>query len=372
MPFVKIEIGTLFLINMNRLKKRHFYKEKCSIAIIVMALSFYLLTNIANASIILFESFDRQEDWTSLSDKPIKSWSAFRNGESVWDSSTGFPKHHPNIEILDKNNNKAFGGTGKSFVSWRESFNPGWKQWNSDGILLKKFNQGFDELYVSFFILFSPHWTPAGSSKLFRVYSWDPKARNHFKYFKEGDAGPVLFAGYSANKYGVRNVISFRSGPWGENYTMENKDVKGLSRGLVGLGDLSLNFKENAISDLPDLVNGGNISKSDNIPATHEQVYGKYPNWTKVAFYVKMNSAPGKKDGVMKQWINNKIVSSNSNIPWVKPNKRNIMVKWNVIAFGGNDFFRSYPNKSKHEEWYAIDEIFVHDKIPQNLQNKTL
>jgi len=326
----------------------------------------------ANGSVIFFESFDQQKDWTSLSNKPLNRWSAFRNGENTWDFSTGHPKHHPNIEILGKNKDKSFGGKGKAFVSWRESFNPGWKQWNSDGILLKRFNNGFDELYVSFFIRFSANWTNAGSSKLFRIYSWDPKAKNHFKYFEEGDAGPALFAGYGANKYGVRNLLSFRSGPWGENYTMENKDVSGLNRALTGLGDLSLNFKKNAISDLTDMMNGGNISKSDNIPAIHEQVYGKYSNWTKLAFYVKMNSAPGKKDGVMKQWINNKIVFSNSNIPWVKPNKRNIMVKWNVIAFGGNDFFRSYPNKSKHEEWYAIDEIFVHDKTPQNLQNKSL
>jgi hypothetical protein len=114
-----------------------------------MMLSFYLLTYSANATVIFFESFDRQEGRTSLSYKPMKRWTTFRNGESAWDSSTGFPKHHPNIEVLDKNNNKAFGGMGKSFVNWRESLNPGWKQWNSDGILLKKFNQGFDELYVT-------------------------------------------------------------------------------------------------------------------------------------------------------------------------------------------------------------------------------
>jgi len=140
----------------------------------------------------------------------MSRWSAFINGEGVWDASAGFPNHHPNIEVLEINNNKALGSTGKSFVSWPESFSLGWKQWNLDGILLKKLNQGFDGLYVSFFISFSPNWTPAGSNKLFRVYSWDPKARNHFKYFKEGDAGPALFAGYAANKYGVRNMISFR------------------------------------------------------------------------------------------------------------------------------------------------------------------
>lgn len=344
-----------------------FYKSTLNSITIIVMLCLNLLINSANASIIFFESFDRQADWTSLSDRPMNRWSAFRDGEGLWDASTGFSNHHPNIEVLEKNKNKAFGGTGKSLVSWRESFNPGWKQWNSDGILLKKFNQGFAELYVSFFISFSPNWTSTGSSKFFRVYSWNPKADEHFKYFKGGDAGPALFVGYNSNDYGVRNMISFRSGPWGENYVMENKDINGFGRGLVGLGDLSLNFKENAISDLPDLVNGGVISKRDNLPATHEQVYGKFPNWTKVAFYVKVNSAPGKKDGIIKQWINNKIVVSNSTIPWVKTNDRNLMVNWNVIAFGGNDFFRAYSNKTKHEEWYAIDEIFVHDKIPQNL-----
>jgi hypothetical protein len=354
------------------LKMINFYKGKKNTIIIAIMMPAYLLATLAHGSIIFFESFDRNEDWTSLSDKPIKRWSAFRNGEAKWDLSTGYPGHHATIEILDENKEKAFGGRGKSFVTWRESYNPGWSQWNSDGILLKKFDRGFDEIYISFYISFSPNWSNEGSSKLFRVYSWDPEAKNHFKYFKEGDAGPALFAGYGVGKYGVRNAISFRSGPWGENYEMRSEDMEGLSRNLVGLGDLSLNFKDNAISDLPDLVNGGNISKRDNIPVTHEQVYGKYPNWTKLAFYVKINSSPGKNDGIMKQWINNKIVFSNSTIPWVKPNKRNLMVNWNVIAIGGNDLFQGYPNEAKHEEWYAIDELFVHDQIPQNLINNPL
>tara|TARA_Y100000748_G_C15391328_1_gene447652 strand:- start:586 stop:789 length:204 start_codon:yes stop_codon:yes gene_type:complete len=66
----------------------------------------------------------------------------------------------------------AKGGIGKSFVSWRESYNPGGTHWNSDSILLKHFpGGGYSQLYVSFYVKFSKNWTKGGMSKLFRAYS---------------------------------------------------------------------------------------------------------------------------------------------------------------------------------------------------------
>lgn len=62
----------------------------------------------------------------------------------------------------------AKGGIGKSFVSWRESYNPGGTHWNSDSIL-------------------------CGMSKLFRAYSQNEKDPSGiFKYFMEKKNGQKL------------------------------------------------------------------------------------------------------------------------------------------------------------------------------------
>src|SRR5690554_5746739 len=103
----------------------------------------------------------------------------------------------------------------------------------------------------------------------------------------------------------------------------------------------------------------------------HDQIFGEGPNWTKLAFYVKMNSKPDANDGVFRQWLNDKQIFNIETIPWVRSvDGREISAKWNLVAIGGNDFFQIYENELRHEEWYAIDDIVIRSSIPQDLVYK--
>ena len=118
-----------------------------------------------------------------------------------------------------------------------------------------------------------------------------------------------------------------------------------------------------------DQKNGGFIPDSRKHIVHHDEIYGPSGNWTKVAFYVQMNSAPGKPDGVLKQWINDELILNNNSIPWVGPKPwpratSQDMPKWNVVGFGGNSYFAAFPDNMQHEEWYSIDDIVVSDQIP--------
>ncbi len=333
-----------------------------------------IFTEVAHSEVIFKETFDNQPDYTSSEPLNLSGWTHRRNGEDIWSPMTGYPDHHDAFEVLSANADKARGGQGKSFVAWRESYDLGWKNWNSDGILAKYLEGGYEQLYVSFWIRFSSDWTKDGLTKIFRVYSWDASSGEMFRYFNTGNAGPILLWDYSQNEYGIRNTIALRGGPHGDYYAFKNGDIEGLPRNLHGLGGLSLNYTVDTVGmglggntpKIVDRVNGGYVSDDLKQIVDHEQVYGRLGDWTKVSFFVKMNSSPNSKDGVLMQWINDELVFQNHGIPWVRGDRRTEMVRWNVVAIGGNDFFRSHPNIEEHEEWYAIDDVVIADEIPAN------
>src|SRR5690554_3364340 len=204
-------------------------------------------------------------------------------------------------------------------------------------------------------------------SKLFRIGSWSGSG----DFFNgapagKGDLGPTVIWDYKRDSYGVRNILSYRGGPHGENYRSgfdfkedESRDfsVQTLGHEVGGADPL-----------LPDQVNGGYLK---DIPrytfVDHDQVFGKGGHWTKMAFYVKMNSAVGAKDGQFSQYVNGHRILHYNNIPWISANSENKMVGWNYIAIGGNDYFQEYPNDQRREEWYSIDDIVVRDNLPPDL-----
>lgn len=332
----------------------------------------YLLAGAAQSEMIFEDDFNEQPDYTSSSPLNLSGWTHRRNGEDVWSPSTGFPDKHDAFEVLASNSDKARGGEGKAFVGWRESYDMGWKNWNSDGILVKHLENGYDQLYVSFWVRFSPEWTKGGLSKMFRMYSWDASSGQIFQYFNSGFSGPIVLWDYTQNMYGLRNSVSLRGGPHGDNYEFYDGDIAGLPRNMSGIGDLSLNFTADTVGmgfngetpKIVDRVNGGFISDNLNQSVDHEQVFGKLGEWTKVSFFVKMNSSPNATDGSLMQWINDELIFQNHNIPWVRGDDSTEMVQWNVVAIGGNDFFRTHENELLHEEWYAIDDVEIHDSIP--------
>lgn len=349
-------------------------KELC------LGLALIVGSGTVSGEVLFKESFDDQPDWTSamhstdraqFADSHVipEGWYAVRQ-DPMWAPSTGHPDKHEAIEILASNSDKARGGTGKSYVSWRDYYEADWNRWNSDSILAKYFPQGLDEVYVEFYIQFAPNWTQEGTSKLFRMTSWSGEP-DFFGYGGGRENGPVMFLDYAVTS-GVRNALAFRSGPHGENYGMDNNLMGDMPRQLVGSGDYPGNWNSNTIGStygedprIPDKLNGGYLSKNIDDYPNHKQIYGPAGTWTKYAFYVKMNSAPGVRDGIFKQWLDDQLVLETNKVTWVDSNSANKMVKWNVVAIGGNDFWRgSYSNSDRREEWYAIDDVLIATKPP--------
>lgn len=333
------------------------------------------------ADVIFEDDFDGQPDFTSTMYSKEKSqhavdrdilpvgWDSMYQG-TRWSPETGYPANHSSLEILSSNPDKARGGVGKSIVNWRESYDAGWNNWASDSQLQKRFKQEYDEIYIEFWISFSANWAArvfenGGISKFARIGHYDGVG-DPFNG-AAGSLGPVFFWDYVQSKYGQRNAQAFRGGPPGYNYNMNTSEA-----GIVNQSNYSNDTLSMAVGgknpQIIDQVNGGYLSDIGRYDFIfHEQLWGPAGHWTKVAFYVKMNSAPGVADGVLMQWINNQRVKFEDNVPWVGKNPKNKMVGWNFISVGGNDFFRPYPNEDRFEDWYAIDDVVVRTSIPKDL-----
>ncbi|WP_200369471.1 hypothetical protein [Marinobacter sp. DY40_1A1] len=365
--------------------KKHFVPR-------LLTLGLILASPVLHSEVVFEENFDDQPDWTSAmhsTDTEQRAvthiiphgWSAIRQ-DPTWAPSKGHPYKHESIEVLASNSKKCRDGTGKCMVSWRDSYNPGWKRWTSESIMLKYLPEGYSQLYVEFWIRFGPNWTrtnvdgvPSAASKLFRISSWRGNG-SEFQAFPDGDIGPIALWDYSLNKYGVRNTISWRGGPHGDNYNYRDGEIPGLPAPLINTGDLNLNFSGHLKGMGPggsdpkvsDRLNGGLIDLNSPSIVKHDQVFGPGDSWTKIGIFVKMNSAPGLKDGVFQQWLNDEQVFISTTIPWIRPSVTETEnAQWNLVAIGGNDFFQIYPNEAQHEEWYAIDDLIIRDDVPHYL-----
>ncbi len=364
-----------------------------------------------DANLIFREYFDTQADWHSgllindrgsyINDKLYdginpatrideyqshrlghfipEKWYSVRQAEQYYSPRNGYPNHHENIEILAKNSDKAFGGNGKSAVFWRESHQNNSWEWNSDGILFKHLEGGYNELYVEFWITFDPNSTVnshelsntnnTDASKIFRIESWNEEG-SEYKGFEGGNVGPIMIWGWGQSDYGIRNGLTWRGGPHGENYRFDPGDIENGPT----IGNFINHIEAqgpNGETEYPiDREHGGLVK--DNLDykglAHHKQVFGDKGQWSKMAFYVKMNSDIGKKDGVFIQWLNGRRLVTCNTIPWIEASSENKMVKWNSISLGGNDYFHSYPIEVAREEWYSIDNIRVYDGIPSHAE----
>lgn len=352
-----------------------------------------------SAEVVFQESFDNLAEWHS--GLPENNTGAFpvngagpdrvqrrREGHLVpenWDSayqdpkwapSVGYPDKREAIEILASNSSLARGGSGKSFVGTRDSSTENTHEWWSDGQLLKFLgggaggNVGYKSVYVEFWVAFDPNWTISPSesaSKFFRIGSWSGEG-GEFTAFGGGEQGPLFLWDWKRDSYGVRNVFTPRGGPWGDNYTLTKDQLGSFPRG-------SMNYTTDIMgmgiggSDpvLADKLNGGNLPTSGTIE--HTQVFGTGGTYTKVAFYVQMNSSPGAADGVLMQWIDDVQIMNIRDLMWVPslPAGMTEMPKWNFFSIGGNDFFHIYPDSEQRQEWFSIDDVIVRTSIPEFL-----
>ena len=363
----------------------------------------------SHAEVIFSENFDDQPDWNSglienTYGLPMSSskrggwdvaiaqyaethtipvnWSMVRQ-TPVWAPSRGDADRHETIEIsaasTAENSNRTRSGTGKSFVSWRDSSS---QQFSSDGMLLKHYPEGFDQIYVEFYINFSNESVATyfdteyggngtGLSKLFRIYHWDGTG-DSFDYYTN-NINPNMIWGFDgrpaiANGYGFRNGLAFltrrdRSLPEDDQRFITHDgnyaDIPPSSYNpatRVPYGGVAFEDKREG-----GIINGGAVDI--------DQMFGDETKWTKVAFFVKMNSAPGAFDGTFIQWFDDKKSMEINTVAWVAASRD--MVKWTTFGVGGNDNFLKYPNELRHEEWYSIDDIKVATEIPDYLSGSS-
>ncbi len=400
-------------------------------------------------NIIFEENFDDQPDWTS---KYINMrWIFYTDQENLpipdrykgnipddwflmWSTSQWGPSgfihsqdNHETIEILSSNSEKAIWNLWKSFVIWREaqtSMDTSWISedgiaeygWISEGTLTKFIPEWKKELFITFYVSFSDKWTTnfSTASNLLKVYNWgdelDP-SWNAWPQFKHS-------YGFS-KKYWVQNVLSFRWGEYYSKYKRSNFDMKSMlinsfwintfkwfPEPLLGLWDVSLDFVNNTKwmwinwSDpkISDLINGWYIINDSDWIISHNQIYGWSSNWTKMTFYLKMNSSPWVADWELKEWLNDELILQNKNIPWVwELDEGSSMPKWNAIDFWWRSYFPTIENKDnnywlnkyykrlpkeellknnnnkfdvstislydRYEEWYSIDDIVIYEPI---------
>lgn len=329
------------------------------------------------------ETFDAQSDFTSTSEstdqvqREREGYTVPTGWDSVfvqdqWNPESGHSDRHSAFEILASDSTKARGGSGKAMVCYRESFSgPFVNSFTSDGQLLKFLPGDFRDVYVEFYIRFSPEWwhrtvgnTGNWQSKFFRIGSWSGEG-SEFEAFGGGEQGPLFLWDYKVDNFGVRNLLTMRGGPHGANYsTLDNfAGSKNYTSDTAGMAPGGTD------PQVPDLVNGGFLVDFGG-STTHEQVFGTSDVWTKMAFYVRMNSAEDVADGHYKQWINGERIRSREDVPWVQSSALNKMVGWNFVSLSGNDYFKPFPDEDRFEDWYAIDDVYIRAGIglPEGLE----
>lgn len=378
------------------------------LTLLALAIVCCLICTLLSAANLIFEdSFDEQPDWHSgllvndtgayLNDQlyngvhpatridmyqydhlghtiPV-GWTSVRQGEQYFSPRNGYPDAHENIEILAKHADKARDGKGKSIVFWRESHQENRWEWNSDGILMKRLPDHLNELYVEFWITFDNNTTvnswelttanDPDASKVFRVFHLMP-GYSEYGYHEGTGATPSYSYGWHANQWGVRNGLHVKQGQ-GSGLKWADGDLAGFGEG-GGSRSYIAHIDGHGIdggTEWPlDLTHGSTIDQTGFSLIQHNQIFGQQSQWVKMAMYLKMNSAAGVPDGELIQWLNGRRLITASGIPWVKEQITTDMPTWNRIAWGGNDFFHSYPIKDAREEWYAIDDIKIYDGIP--------
>lgn len=340
--------------------------------------SLIVMSYSVTADVIFEEDFDSQPDFTSTmhtTDQSQKGAEGYKLPDgwtnlyqtTSWSPETGYPDKHATVEILAANADKTRNGTGKSMVNWRESSSP---QWNSDGQLQVIFDTEYNEIYMEFWLSFSPNWAArtlenGGISKFARI-GYHDGVGSPFDGAR-GGLGPVLFWDYNQNDYGQRNTFAFRGGPAGYNYYMD-PSAEGVTNQSNFTNDTIGMAVGGGNPQVVDQVNGGFLADVDRYDfLNHDRLWGPAGHWTKVAFYVKMNSAPGVNDGLMMMWLNDERIKLETTVPWVGENPENKMVGWNFIALGGNDYFYPYPSDQRFEDWYSIDDLVVRTSIPEAL-----
>lgn len=318
------------------------------------------------------ENFDNTTDWYNATKNTVgtvpNNWDDAMANEA-WHPDDGFPGTQPVMRISGSDASKVYGGTGKAFIYYNESYDE--NNFNSDGFLVKDFTPS-SKVYFEYYVKFQPGFAADddyGQLKQFRVMSWDGPPNGRTPFFSNGYSAPIYLFDWAQTSFGLRHFHAFRCDDQATNYYCGTPAILNPPKQIVN-GDMDPNYTSHAVStdpQIPDLVLGGFVSRNDSPVRFHNNILGDI--WHKVGLYLELNSSPGVQDGKLKYWLDDELVVDMSQVPWIGTNG-DINAKWNSFMIGGNNYFKFdlVSDPVDRERWYAIDNIRVLSDIPAELQ----
>lgn len=307
--------------------------------IIFFIFSVFLLTGHANAGVIFQDNFDAQNDWTLP--QPINApstcwvnctvpsgWNHYYNGRSFCPGGPG-----KNNMYIDNVNSR--GGSGKGMTFWDESCVDFVE--DSDGQLGKFLGADYQEVYVRFYIKFSPtyQWKEGEFTpfhKFIHIWSYGGSGEP-YNFFDRNNNEPVFVGNFEKYLSNISTMLAFRC--------EVNYYCQGTPRYTFMVGT---DMDHTVMSTWAALRNG---------------------QWHSVEYNVKMNTYNAglntfNADGVARFWLDGNLIYSVSNIPW-KDNGGTPNRGFNSISIGGNNYNRWTTSCSgtSCEQWYAVDDVVV-------------
>jgi len=382
--------------------------------VILLATAVFILMGVSfpinSYGAILFEdNFDYPYDWSPKQKKypdSIEYWPAnkvvgappppagyfcYRVGGSM------FTHVGHNTLCIDSTNHR--GTSGKGLTVWNESDDRFWASDGILGILLDPNGNGYEKLYIRFYMKFQPGWkwntSNSPQQKMVRASHYSNDGGNPFSFFQLGNHHPIWIADLAKWEKGTDPIAYFAS------YGYENSGNPSLA--VPPHQDNTNYFFQDKKGNKVDFWNNGMIGDG---------------NWHCWEFYLKMNSAIGVPDGEQKFWYDGKLVAEMKDLAWsdetsvvkgtngnkyccilrhqasennrpitgtgwrkywqLTGNKRqggewvpntyyglsssNPRSFWNFVAIGGNNFNAFAPNDKEAEQWYAIDDLVIADE----------
>lgn len=298
--------------------------------------------------LILFEdNFNNQADWSPVQTLTSKDctdncstlpagYNAYRIQGSCFANGVG----HNTLNI-DSTNYR--GNSGKAFTFWSEGCGDK-GGWFSDGLLGVYLPDSYPELYMSVYIKFQPGWqwwtggTTSPEQKFLRIAHYDGGG-SPFVFFESGNTKPLTTILLSKWRSGLSNIALMTNYRYENVYYPASATPSHSSDNTNYLGTGNYNGTGQDFWD-PGMIGDG--------------------NWHQLEYYVKLNSAVGVPDGIMRVWIDGKLVAEQTNLAWGDVGAQESPRKlWNYIMLGGNDFNKFASYTEGKEQWYAIDDFVV-------------
>ena len=318
----------------------------------------------AFGEILFQDNFDNQGDWTrtqsTTSDDVCYSgctgipsgWTSYRNGFSYCTNGPGNNNFYidaiPGYPVESSGTDR--GGSGKCVTFWDESCTNQFE--DSDGMIAKQLGANHDEIYIRFYIKFSPDFKWMDSSDAYAAGHSDTAQHKfwHIQHYCEDGGDPYSYFGardrcnYPVAVGGIYRWTSSEKLKFYQLYACEESTCN------AGTPAFDTYTEYITIGDISTLRQDGNLLDG---------------NWHSIEQHYKMNTNAGSTfntDGVWEIWIDENLIFSRSDIPWSNDGSQQSPRRgWNFIVLGGNNNNRwtAVCSGTACEQWYAIDDVVI-------------